>query len=365
MLRSALLGQLVAETSELEGAAKAKAEEMAKALAKARVAKAPTIAAKNINDPSLHDSRYVRAVKAGTPHHVAWREERQRRRAIVNRKKGTRERALERQYYDRQWHERFDNPERSGGLARVEEDEENIDADVDTEVIVDKSETMTVGTVRTTKKGTTLTEFSRKERTSFQQFPNDEANILASDPKKKVKGKRVRNEDYKKRKNAARNKARKARKKGVAATAKAEDEDDEDDEPDSPGVPDEPRDRPGGRGDGSSGGAPIPVCSLACNEAKEKGSWNGWKYMELNLDTGAAITAIPVKDAQTHHIALGPQGGRLIARNTEAGRAYSKMMKQLIKEYGHEMIEVKNRKGIYVMDCWMSPSPLTGQPVGA
>ena len=54
--------------------------------------------------------------------------------------------------------------------------------------------------------------------------------------------------------------------------------------------------------------------------------------------------------AKTHHVALGSRGGRLIPRNTDAGRAYAKAMK---------------RKGIYVVDCWVHPPPFQGLPRGA
>ena len=408
MLKSALFGQYVDAVGELEGEDHAKARATMKALA-SRGPKAPPITSENINDSSFHDSRYHRAIAAGTPHHKAWRAERQRRRAIVNRRAGVKERAAERIHLDREWHRRFDNPASSSGPQHIE-DEDNLDADIETEVVGKAEKTRGV------------TELGSRERKTLQQFPMDEQKVLSSDPKKKVVGPRVRSEEYRKKKNAARNKARKGLKRKLKEMSKKE-EDDEEDEAGSPGPPDEPRDRPGGHGDGPSGGSALAVCSLASNEAGTNGSWNGWKYMELNIDTGAAITAIPVEAAQgypcsesnglsyrtangesiadqgcvklkgmdargnvlpiegrvtevhrallagsdvakSHHVALGPRGGRLIPRNTEAGRAYSRMMKELIQKYGDEMPEVHNRKGIYVMDCWMTP-PLKGQPSGA
>jgi hypothetical protein len=54
--------------------------------------------------------------------------------------------------------------------------------------------------------------------------------------------------------------------------------------------PDAPRDRPGkGDPDGGAGSAPAAVCNLGAT-----GEWKGWPYAELNLDTGAAITAVPL-----------------------------------------------------------------------
>ena len=63
--------------------------------------------------------------------------------------------------------------------------------------------------------------------------------------------------------------------------------------------------------------------------------------------------------AKTHHIALGPNGGALIPKGTEASREYDKFMKKLTQRYSKEMTPVKVRKGIYLVDCWV---PFARQP---
>lgn len=52
---------------------------------------------------SWHDSRYFRAVASGTPHSVAWRAEKGRRRAIIHRQQGIGERAKERRELEDKW----------------------------------------------------------------------------------------------------------------------------------------------------------------------------------------------------------------------------------------------------------------------
>ena len=63
--------------------------------------------------------------------------------------------------------------------------------------------------------------------------------------------------------------------------------------------------------------------------------------------------------AKTHYIALGPNGGALIPKGTEASREYDKFMKKLTQKYSKEMSPVKVRKGIYLVDCWV---PFARQP---
>lgn len=146
----------------------------------------PHITNDNLNDASFHDSRYHADVAKGTPHNVAWRDERQRRRAIVHRRVGVKGRALEK--LDRQWHERRYSPESVHGIHRIDED--NLDVGI---------ETVIVGTTGET----TMTPFGqaeRKMRKDFMQFPDDEHNLLRSDPQKNqkiAKQKRVRSTEYK------------------------------------------------------------------------------------------------------------------------------------------------------------------------
>lgn len=65
-----------------------------------------------------------------------------RRRAIVHRRGGVKARAAERIRLDKEWHERFDNPENPEGIVRIE-DEDNLDAGIET-VVVGKAGQSTV-----------------------------------------------------------------------------------------------------------------------------------------------------------------------------------------------------------------------------
>ncbi|CAL1142408.1 unnamed protein product, partial [Cladocopium goreaui] len=392
MLKAALSSQIRKVQEEDPGSGDGQADAMLAAL-RTRSVKAPHITKQNISDPSFHDSRYHAEIAKGVAHNVAWRNERLRRRAIVHRRGGVKARAAERIRLDKEWHERFDNPENPEGIVRIE-DEDNLDAGIET-VVVGKAGQSTV------------IEFSMEERKTLRQFPDDEAKLLRKDPKKKPMTKRVRSVGYRVKKNRNRNVARKmARKNRPVLVLKENTEvnaDEDDDEMEEVYIeePDEPRDRPGrGDPDGGAGSAPAAVYSLGASD-----DWRKWERAELNIDTGAAITAVPLdfaKDyprsesngasykaanaepiedqgsvklvgydesgnkipidcrvadvhrpllsgseiAKNYHIALGPSSGRLIPRNTPAGRAYSKAMKDLIRDYGDSMPIVHNRRGV-------------------
>ena len=401
MLKAALSSQIRKAQEEDPGSGDGQSDAMLAAL-RNRSVKAPHITKQNISDPSFHDSRYHAEIAKGVAHNVAWRNERLRRRAIVHRRGGVKARAAERIRLDKEWHERFDNPENPEGIVRIE-DEDNLDAGIET-VVVGKAGQSTV------------IEFSMEERKTLRQFPDDEAKLLRKDPKKKPMTKRVRSVGYRVKKNRNRNVARKMARKNRPALVLKEntevDADEDDDEMEEVYIeePDEPRDRLGrGDPDGGAGSAPAAVYSLGASD-----DWRKWERAELNIDTGAAITAVPLdfaKDyprsesngasykaanaepiedqgsvklvgydesgnkipidcrvadvhrpllsgseiAKNYHIALGPSSGRLIPRNTPAGRAYSKAMKDLIRDYGDSMPIVHNRRGIYVLDYWVSP----------
>ena len=395
MLKSALSAQMLSEQDPSQSTLKALQE---------RGPRVPTITKANINDSSFHDSRYQADIAKGTPHHVAWRDERMRRRAFLHRKSGVKERAAERIRLDQEWHERFDNPEAPEGVERIH-DEDHLDAGIET-VVVGKAG------------GSSVTTLGKDELLDMRQFPKDERKLLQKDPKRKPKVSRVRTAEYKKRKNRARNASRKA---GPGASKKRPVDDDEIEDWSSPGPPDERRDPPASGGpSGGSGGSSAAVYSLDAEFNNTE--YEQWEHTEMNIDTGAAVTAVPLdfaKDyprsesngasykaanaesihdegsislsgydkagneiplecrvanihrpllagsdvAKRYHIALGPSSGRLIPRNTPAGRAYAKAMTDLIKIYGDSMPIVHNRRGIYVLDCWVPP--FGGQPNGA
>ncbi|CAK9030739.1 Putative mitochondrial protein [Durusdinium trenchii] len=128
---------------------------------------------------------------------------------------------------------------------------------------------------------------------------------------------------------------------------------------------------------------------------------DGWKRIVVNLDTGAAATAIPsdlsleghaktppqdisyktasaescpsrdgrqwelkdfgrpAKVAKHHHIALRARGGLLIPKDSKAGKEYSAFMEKLYKKHGR-MTPVRMHNGIYLMDFWIAPRSKEG-----
>ena len=335
----------------------------------------------------------------------------------LGRRSGTAERAKQRIELNQKWHEEFDRPE-SRGMRRID-DVDGLNADIPTEVIG-----------KDDKPETSVTELTRSEKRKHQQFPDDKATTLEKTKKAaEDKKPRVRNEGWKKRKNQGRNKARarkrreegrkgtpfpKAWNEGSHSDGEGEEEDNNND------APDEPRDKPGRGFDPSAGGTGATVAVHSFGADSTDAVRNGhWQKLEVNLDTGAAVTAIPLSLAQeyglseppnetkyktangdelvdeggvklsaqdshynklaidgrvtdvhrvllsgqsaakTHHIALGPNGGALRPKRTEASREYDKFMKRLTQKYSKEMTPVKVRKGIYLVDCWV---PFVRQP---
>ena len=231
MLKAALSSQIRKVQEEDPVSGDGQADAMLAAL-RTRSVKAPHVTKQNISDPSFHDSRYHAEIAKGVAHNVAWRNERLRRRAIVHRRGGVKARAAERIRLDKEWHERFDNPENPEGIVRIE-DEDNLGADIET-VVVGKAGQSTV------------LEFSMEERKTLRQFPDDEAKLLRKDPKKKPMTKRVRSVGYRVKKNRNRNVARKMMRKNRPALVLKEntevDADEDDDEMEEVYIeePDEP-----------------------------------------------------------------------------------------------------------------------------
>lgn len=369
----------------------------------------------NLADSSFHDSRYYADIAAGKPHHVAWKAEKGRRRAILDRRRGTADRARERLRLDAEWHEKYDNPDAPHrGVQRIE-DEEGVDQDIETDVI-DKS-----GKDVPIAPKTTVSGMSRKEKSEFRQFPGDEDELYNKE--KKAPTKRVRSVEHKKKKNQARNRARAFKRKFAQSRGKKNKQkrkDDEDEE--SSGVIEDGNDPKDPRGDSDkrdrrpgAGDTPL-VASLGFEANGLNEETNGWTKVEVNLDTGAAVTAVPIelakrlgevkhdsngtsyktangdqiedeggvelrgKDnyyndlniegrvtdvhrvllsgaqaAQSHHIALGQTGGVMIRRGTPAGLEYARFMKGLRQKYGKELTDVRVKKGIYLIDHWVQP----------
>ena len=156
-VRGVLSTQLLIASQETDDPEKiAKAKAMVADL-RERPRRSVTITEQNIGDQSFHDSRYYAALAKGMAHHLAWKEERLRRRAILHRRSGTAERAKQRIELDQKWHEEFDRPE-SRGMRRID-DVDGLNADIPTEVIG-----------KDDKPETSVTELTRSEKRKHQQF---------------------------------------------------------------------------------------------------------------------------------------------------------------------------------------------------
>ena len=167
MLRGALSMQLLSDIKD-RGEDDGKRQELEKQrqeLQHRTPRQSITVTEDNMHDQSFHDSRYYSEIAAGKPHHLAWKNEKARRRAILDRKRGVPDRARERVHLDAEWRKKFDAP----GTGRKLKGKDGLHADIETEIIderKDKSKPMVAVSE--------AAELSRKEKTSMLQFPNDE-----------------------------------------------------------------------------------------------------------------------------------------------------------------------------------------------
>ena len=367
------------------------------------------ITADNLNDQSFHDSRYYADVASGKAHHIAWKNEKGRRRAILDRKDGVIDRARERMRLDAEWHE--EHAQLNSGSKK--QDVEGLKADVETEII-DERERDKDKPLEPQKEAVAL---SRREKESFRQFPKDEQETLEKPTKKKEQGPRIRGPDYYRRKNAARRERQKAEK----AEQRAKEKEGRDRDRRHGWDPEEDEDDGGGDTESNSNYlssllAPLGGSPGEPHVVEER---DGWRKIEVNLDTGAAATAIPTdlnldghartppqdvnyktasaecladeggvvlkgtdvygsakvlegrvtgvhrtlasgaKVARHHYMALGAHGGQLIPRNSQAGKEYAAFMEKLHKKHNC-MTPVKVRNGIYLMDFWIAPGTSEG-----
>ena len=104
---------------------------------KAKAKAAPKLTAENLNDQSWHDSRYYQAVKAGASHSLAWSQERKRRKATLHRQQGVADRAAERIRMDKEWHEEFDSKP-----VKEEEFDKEEDNTIETEAVQEMDDGM-------------------------------------------------------------------------------------------------------------------------------------------------------------------------------------------------------------------------------
>jgi hypothetical protein len=370
---------------------------------------------KDLLDQSSHDSRYRADIRAGIPHSKAWKAEKARRRSAEHRRKTLRDRVQEAKDAERSWHEAFDSgvPEPGDVTDRSAEN-----ADVETEFVDREGKPLEKGSATYERR-----PLSRKER----EYARVERDELPPPPKPKKEPREVPREKRQlanKRRNDRRLRLKKAlarkgekflkKRKRPSETGTRQDEDDSD-ENWGDWEPTEVGDPLGGKGPGRGDpGAGTPaICSLTATASGSRaGGLNG---VEVNFDTGAAVTVLPagvgdptgpangvtyrtasgeiLKDeghatlrgtTKTGHemnltgrttgvkralasgaavcqyyCALHGKGGMLLAKDSEAGKKFQAFMAKLQREMKQEeYIKMSVKRGIYVFDV----DPFHGHP---
>ena len=73
---------------------------------------------------------------AGKPHHIAWKNEKGRRRAILDRRSGVVDRVSQKLELDDKWRSKHNAP----GTGKKRKDLDGLSADVETEVVDDRKD---------------------------------------------------------------------------------------------------------------------------------------------------------------------------------------------------------------------------------
>ena len=151
----------------------------------------------NLLDQSWHDARYYAALKGGASHSQAWTQEKKRRRATLFRKQGMPERTAEKLRLDAEWHAEFDSKK-----VKDEEfqDEHSGISGIETEAIVEKDDKIQVlsGGAKEVKRGKlrkrdqgTFMKSVRKYRALTQDEVQKFTQETKEDEKKVMKKSRV------------------------------------------------------------------------------------------------------------------------------------------------------------------------------
>ena len=388
---------------------------------------APKAAFDRLNQ-AHHDARYRAAVAKGVPHAKAWKAEKARRRSAIHRKQGVQDRAKVHFKMTESWTKHF----WEGGPEQPEDRQDSqreAEPDLPT-VVIDKRG----NEVAPASSKVYLRPLTRKEKTYYREEGPTELKpsvVPAVYAKKANRSEEARKEANRKR--AARRKRLAGKGKWKSNVKKRQrswqEEDEESDDPtwgnwqDPDQDPDRDpedkgkdwwKDHPGGPGGGP---AMAAVCSVASTSDV---SSEGGK-VEVNFDTGAAVTVIPleygtgnevgsetkyrtasgdaIKDAgpctvkgrlrngtdteltgrlapvhrilasgtevcKTQHAVLTEHGGLLIPRNGEMGRELTAFMGKLVRKYKGDMSNATKltvRRGVYCFDMKVPK----GQPAGA
>ena len=254
-----------------------------------------------------HDARYRMARAKGVSHAKAWKAEKARRRAALNRRQGVANRAKSRIEHERAWTEHFRQGERRP------EDRQDLqregDADIPT-VVVDKE-----GREVEPSDSTVRRPLTRKEKTYYREEGNDEvkpSSVPTVYTKKKDASQETRQKINKKRNERRKRTREKYAGKGKGngsrnkrrRTRQQEDEEEEDETwgtwmPDDPDRDPEDKGKDWWKDHPGSGGGPsmAAVCSVEgeVSQISTSGASPGGGKVEVNFDTGAAVTVIPLK----------------------------------------------------------------------
>ena len=409
------------EMSNIEVELESILEKITKLKERGRAKAAPKVVAGRL-DQSTHDARYRAAIAEGVSHARAWKEEKGRRRAAEQRRKGTKERAKLNVQMQRDWAEHFaTRPGRKEDTAKVDAMET---------VVVDSQGKEIDPSAATALVAVPLT---RKEKRYYRQEgeeelkPKKEKEEKPRDPEKRRKINEKRAMRRKRLAQKHKGKGKGEKRKATAAPEEDEDENEnededegenEDEEDDSWGNWKSPKDPPGDAAAVASVEVSMATNAVSASGGREHGPQD--QRVEVNFDSGAAVTVVPMKYGRgtekpreemkfktasgqnipdygpirlkgttssgnsatlcgrladvhrvlgsasdicrSHYAVLGEGGGYLIPKGNEFGKDFDAMMKRLLRKHKGDPTKATRlhvRRGVYVFDL---SCPFTGQP---
>ena len=388
-------------------------EKITKLKERGRAKAAPKVVAGRL-DQSTHDARYRAAIAEGVSHARAWKEEKGRRRAAEQRRKGTKERAKLNVQMQRDWAEHFaTRPGRKEDTAKVDAMET---------VVVDSQGKEIDPSAATALVAVPLTG---KEKRYYRQEGEEELKLKKEkeekprDPEKRRKINEKRAMRRKRLAQKHKGKGKGEKRKATAAPEEDEDENEnEDEEDDSWGNWKSPKDPPGDAAAVASVEVSMATNAVSASGGREHGPQD--QRVEVNFDSGAAVTVVPMKYGRgtekpreemkfktasgqnipdygpirlkgttssgnsatlcgrladvhrvlgsasdicrSHYAVLGEGGGYLIPKGNEFGKDFDAMMKRLLRKHKGDPTKATRlhvRRGVYVFDL---SCPFTGQP---
>ncbi|CAE7240586.1 unnamed protein product [Symbiodinium natans] len=349
------------EKSQIEAELESILEQIAKLKERGLARPAPKAAERL--DQSVHDARYRAAIAKGMSHAKAWKEEKGRRRAAQQRQQGEKHRATLNVEMQEAWAKHFST------VPGRKEDKVQVDA-VETVTVDSSGKEIDPSTVRSS----VAVPLTRKERTYYRQEYEEELKPRKEKVEKPPDPERRRRKP--------------------------------------PRDPDEPRDPP--EGEALVASVETTMATNAVSASGGRGSQRGQERVEVNFDSGAAVTVVPLKFGngnekpreemkfktasgeniadhgpiklkgttstgnnatlhgrladvhrvlgsasdicRTHHAVLGDNGGYLIPKQNAFGKEFNMMMRKLVRKYRDDP---RSATRLHV-----SPSDLEAPPVG-